>query len=235
MDNQHLNSAFSELSTPLIADACLRLGLPIHVAHSGIHALPTGSHIAGRVLPVRHYGSVDVFLEVMGMAQPGDVLVIDNGGRMDEGCIGDLTVLEARACKLGSMIVWGCHRDTVELKRIGFPVFSYGTCPAGPQRQDPRDQDALVTARFGDFTVGREDVVFADADGVLFTPSQSVEEILCTADAIWQTERSQAEALQAGKKLHQQLQFDEYLVKRSSDPAYTFRRHLRDIGGAIEE
>jgi len=47
------------------------------------------SHIAGRVLPVRHYGSVDVFLEAMGMAQPGDILVIDKGGRMDEGCIGD--------------------------------------------------------------------------------------------------------------------------------------------------
>lgn len=235
MDNQYLNSAFSELSTPLIADTCLRLGLPIRVAPPGIRALRAVSHIAGRALPVRHYGSVDVFLEAMGMAQPGDVLVIDNGGRMDEGCIGDLTVLEAQACRLGSMIVWGCHRDTVELKRIGFPVFSYGTCPAGPQRLDPRDQDALATARFGDFRVGREDVVFADADGVLFAPNQRAEELLSTANTIWQTERRQAKALQAGNKLRQQLQFDEYSAKRSADPAYTFRRHLRDIGGAIEE
>jgi regulator of RNase E activity RraA len=45
-------------------------------------------HIAGRVLPVRHYGSVDIFLEAMGTAQRGDILVIDNQGRMDEGCIG---------------------------------------------------------------------------------------------------------------------------------------------------
>lgn len=235
MYNQHLNSAFSELSTPLVADACLRLGLPIRVAPPGIRALPAGSHIAGRALPMRHYGSVDVFLEVMGMAQPGDVLVIDNGGRMDEGCIGDLIALEAQVCRLGSMIVWGCHRDTVELKRIGFPIFSYGTHPAGPQRLDPRDQDALTTARFGDFKVGREDVVFADADGVLFAPSQRAEELLSTANIIWQTERRQAEALQAGNKLRQQLQFDEYLAQRSADPAYTFRRHLRDIGGAIEE
>lgn len=95
IDNHHLNNAFSELSTPLIADACLRLGIPIRVAPPGIHVLPEGSHIAGRVLPVRHYGSVDVFLEAMMLAQPGDVLVIDNGGRMNEGCIGDLTVLEA--------------------------------------------------------------------------------------------------------------------------------------------
>jgi regulator of RNase E activity RraA len=171
----------------------------------------------------------------MGMAQPGDILVIDNGGRMDEGCIGDLTVLEAQACRLGSMIVWGCHRDTIELKRIGFPIYSYGTCPTGPQRLDHRDQEALTTARFGDFKVGREDIVFADADGVLFAPSQRVDDLLFTANTILQTERRQAEALKAGKKLRQQLQFKEYLDKRSNDPAYTFRRHLRDIGGAIEE
>ncbi|HZM21166.1 MAG TPA: hypothetical protein VFC02_05450 [Anaerolineales bacterium] len=51
----------------------------------------------GRVLPARHYGSVDIFLETMGNSQPGDILVIDNGGRLDEGCIGDLTTLEAKA------------------------------------------------------------------------------------------------------------------------------------------
>ena len=235
MDNKQLNNAFSELSTPLIADACLRLNLSIRVAPSGIWALPEGSHIAGHALPVRHYGSVDVFLEAMGMAQPGDVLVIDNGGRLDEGCVGDLTVLEAQACGLASLVVWGCHRDTVELNRIGFPVFSYGPCPVGPQRLDARASDALSRARFGDFEVGRGDIVFADADGVLFTSGQRVEELLATANTIWQTERRQAETIQTGRKLREQLRFDDYLIKRSTDPGYTFRQHLREIGGAIEE
>jgi 4-hydroxy-4-methyl-2-oxoglutarate aldolase len=178
---------------------------------------------------------VDIFLEAMGAAQPGDILVIDNGGRWDEGCIGDLTALEAQACGLTSMVVWGCHRDTAELQCIGFPIFSYGSCPAGPRRLDPHDQDALVTARFGDLKVGRGDIVFADADGVLFAPGQRAKEIISAANAIWQTERRQAKALQAGKTLREQLSFDEYLTKRSADPAYTFRRHLREIGGAIEE
>jgi 4-hydroxy-4-methyl-2-oxoglutarate aldolase len=235
MNNQQISETFSELSTPLIADACLRLNIPLRLAPAGIRPLIMESHIAGRALPVRHYGSVDIFLEAMGTAQPGDILVIDNQGRMDEGCIGDLTTLEAQASGLAGILIWGSHRDTLELYQIGFPVFSYGTYSAGPQRLDARDPKALSSARFGHATVTGEDVVFADADGVLFAPAGQVEEILSTAHSIWQKERGQAEKIRAGKKLRDQLKFDEYLARRSIDDTYTFRQHLRGIGGAIEE
>ena len=86
MNNHQLNEAFSELSTPLIADACLRLSIPLRLAPFGIHPLTLESHIAGRVLPVRHYGSVDIFLEAMGTVQPGDTLVIDNQGAQSGRC-----------------------------------------------------------------------------------------------------------------------------------------------------
>lgn len=168
MINQNLKEVFSKLSTPIIADACLRLGIPLRIAPSGIRSLIPGSRLAGRVLPVRHYGSVDIFLEVMDFAEPGDVMVIDNDGRMDEGCIGDLTVLEAKSNQLAGTIVRGCHRDTSELVQIGFPVFSYGTCPAGPRRLDSRDARPLVSASFGEFELGKADIVFADDDGVIF-------------------------------------------------------------------
>ncbi len=235
MDNQYLNKAFFKLSTPLIADACLRLKIPLRIAPSGISPLISESHIAGKVLPATHYGSVDVFLEAMGTAEPGDILVIDNNGRLDEGCIGDLTALEAQACKLSGIIVWGCNRDTADIIKIGLPVFSYGVIPAGPQRLDPRSKDALTSAYFGDFKVQNDDVVFADADGVLFTPTNRAEEILSTAKVIMQTERNQAELIRSGKKLRDQLNFDEYLNKRITDPNYSFRDHLRKIGGEIEE
>ncbi len=235
MDNEHLAKAFAQLSTPLIADACLRLGLPLRIAPPGIHSLIRGKGVAGRVLPVRHYGSVDVFLEAMKNAAKGDVLIVDNKGRTDEGCIGDLTALEARAHGLAGIVVWGCHRDTAELTEIGFPVYSYGMWPAGPQRLDPRDSEALISAYFGDFQVSRDDAVLADDDGVLFAPGGRAEEVVSTAQSIRKTERRQAGAIDEGTTLREQLRFDEYLGKRSVDPSYTFRKHLREIGGAIEE
>jgi regulator of RNase E activity RraA len=91
------------------------------------------------------------------------VLVVDNGGRADEACVGDLVVLEAQAAGLGGVVMWGLHRDTPEVTQIGLPVFSYG------------------------------------------------------------------------QTLRQQTAFGEYLARRAAEPSYTFRRHLRQIGEAIEE
>ena len=235
MDNHELQEKFSQLSTPLIADAILRLKLPVRVAPPGIRPLCAKPRLAGRVLPVRHYGSVDIFLEAMNSAQPGDVLVIDNQGRRDEACIGDLTALEARAYGIAGIVVWGTHRDTSELIEIGLPIFSYGVCSFGPQRLDARENDALRSARVGDFLITQDDLVFADDDGVLFAPSAQIEKLLSVAETISQTERQQAAQIKSGKTLHEQLQFDRYLTKRAADPSFTFRKHLREIGGAIEE
>jgi 4-hydroxy-4-methyl-2-oxoglutarate aldolase len=235
LNNRELAVNFAQLATPLIADAALRLRLPMRVAPFGIQPLIPGIRLAGNAIPVKHFGSVDVFLEAMESANTGDVLVIDNNGRTDEGCIGDLTALEAQASGLAGIMVWGTHRDTPELKQIRLPIFSYGSCPAGPQRLDPRDDDALRVAKFGDFEITKADIVFADDNGCVFISAKSVDQVMKSALDIWRTERKQADEIKSGRTLRQQLKFAEYSKKRSADPNYTFRQHLRDVGGAIEE
>jgi 4-hydroxy-4-methyl-2-oxoglutarate aldolase len=235
MEAESLSRAFAQLSTPLIADAALRLKIPFRISPPGIRPVMPNQHLAGQALPARHFGSVDVFLEAMESAQPGDVLVIDNGGRLDEGCIGDLTALEAKNCRLGGIIVWGVHRDTPELRQIRLPIFSYGMWPSGPQRLDTRNPSALISAQFGNFVVERSDVVFADDDGCLFVLAKHTDELLSVAQEIRERERHQAEAVKTGRSLREQLEFARYLEKRGADPSYTFRDHLRKISGAIEE
>ncbi len=226
---------FGSLSTPLVADACIRAGVPLRVAPPGIGAVVPGHRVAGRALPARHYGSVDVFLEAISAAARGDILVVDNGGREDEACIGDLVVLEAQATGVGGVVVWGLHRDTAELIQIALPVFSYGRCPAGPVRLDAQESSALASARFGECLVTRDDIVFGDEDGVVFVAAGQAGEVLAAARRIGEVERDQAGKIQAGQTLRQQTAFSEYLARRAAEPSYAFRQHLRRVGGAVEE
>ncbi|MEJ2352318.1 MAG: hypothetical protein P8Y03_21240, partial [Anaerolineales bacterium] len=95
--------------------------------------------------------------------------------------------------------------------------------------------EALSSAQFGTIVVELGEIVFADDDGVIFAPGREIENLLQTAKQIKETERGQAEEIVNGQTLHKQFQFEEYLAKRKDDRTYSFRKHLREIGGAIEQ
>jgi regulator of RNase E activity RraA len=221
-------------STAFVADACTALRLPVRPGPPRLQPLLPGTRVAGSVCPTHHAGSVDVFLEAIARANRGDVLVIDNTGRMDEGCIGDLVAGEALAAGLSGIVVWGAHRDTAAIRALGIPVWSLGTCPVGPQELRTRTVHALEAASVGKATVTREDVVFADEDGVMFVALADVDRVIATARDIASRELAQAARLAAGEPLRDQLDLDAYVARRRDDPSYTFRDHLKSRGGAIE-
>ncbi|TCO30069.1 regulator of RNase E activity RraA [Kribbella steppae] len=223
---------FEGLTTAHVADACIRAGVPVRTVSLTSVA---GGQVAGRVLPAQHVGSVDVFLEAFESAEAGDVLVVDNGGRRDEACVGDMVALEAQAAGVTGLVVWGLHRDTVDITAIGLPVFSLGALPTGPLRLDPLPGDALSSATIGEWTVTRADVVLGDEDGVVFVPADRVDELFDLAESIRDTERAQADAIRAGRSLREQVRFADYLTARAANPELTFRQHLRAVQGAIEE
>ena len=230
-----LQQRFAALTTAHLADACIRARVPVRCAPALLRAVVPGSRLAGRVCPARHAGSVDAFLEAFEMAAPGDVLVVDNGGRLDEACAGDLVALEAQAAGMEGMVIWGLHRDSADIRAIGLPVFSLGAIPTGPVRLAARPPGALASAVIGDWAVAREDLVLGDDDGVLFLPNPQAEEIFTLAETIRDTERRQAERIRAGVSLRSQVQFRGYLAKREKTPSLSFREHLRTVGAAIEE
>jgi 4-hydroxy-4-methyl-2-oxoglutarate aldolase len=185
IDSTEVQRLFHNLTTPHVADSCLRRG-------------------------------VDVRCAALERASPGDVLIVDNEGRQDEACV-------------------GLHRNTPELVEIGLPMFSLGGLPTGPLRADEREADALLSARVGRWLVSANDVAMSDENGVLFVSLTRAEEIATAARSIRDTERAQAEKMRQGTSLRVQLQFAEFISRRSSNPGLTCRQHVRRIGGAIGE
>ena len=235
MDQQDLRKRFVTLTTAHLADACIRAGLPVRCAPAPMSAVEPGDRLLGRACPARHLGSVDIFLEAFEGAEPDDVLVVDNGGRLDEACVGDLVVLEAEAAGLTGIVIWGLHRDTADIRAIGLPVFSLGAISTGPLSLRDRPAGVLESATVGDHVVSREDLVLGDDDGVLFVPAAEAENLFAIAERIRDTERAQADRIRAGVSLREQVGFAAYLAARRENPSLTFREHLRSLGGAVEE
>ena len=215
MDNKLLESAFSNLSTPLIADACVRLQVPLRIAPSGIRPLVPDTRVAGRALPAHHRGSVDVFLEVLRKALPGDVLVVDNDGRSDESCVGDLTVMEARAWGVAGLVVRGYHRDTKELVRLGFPVFELSGRIERVLVASIRGFPRIFFQLNGTVSLLTVMMWFLRMKMAYFSCHRpQSKKCWKLGKSIWKVERQQAEAIQDGKSLSEQLDLDGYLAKR---------------------
>lgn len=234
MTNDALARAFASLSTANIADACIRRSVRMEIAPASMAPLTRPVRFCGRALPVTHFGSVDVFFEALDHAENGDVLVIDNANRGDEGCIGDLTVIEAQTAGISGVVLWGAHRDTAELIALGLPIVSSGSFPAGPRDVRPRTREPLEPCAVGGFTVTRDDVVFADDDGVMFIEGMHAEAVLAAAAEIRETESRQAAAVRKGVTLRQQFDWPRYLETRRTQPGYSLREHLQRMNAAIE-
>jgi regulator of RNase E activity RraA len=111
-------------------------------------------------------------------------------------------------------------------------VFSLGTCPAGPRALRPPWSDGI---RLGSLAITPNDYLFADDDGVVVVGGEHAARVVERAAEISEVERRQADLVRSGRTLRQQFRFADYLARRAADPAYTFRAHLRRIGGEIEE
>ena len=163
--------------------------------YSGLKSTRSEERLVGRALTIRYLPrrpDLDAAMETLAKegdwpraynvraaeeAKPGDVLVVDLGGGIPDGIFfGDISALGAKMAGARGAVLYGSTRDLSELQQLeGFPVLAVGFDPR-PATQIGVDWN--VPVRVGTVAVLPGDVVYADAEAVLFFPPQLAAEVI---------------------------------------------------------
>jgi len=191
-----LRDMLARVSTANVSDALHRSGdIP------GLRPLAPGSKLVGPALTVRTYpGDWAKPVEAIDQAHEGDVLVIDAGG-VPPAVWGELATNSAIQRKLGGVVIYGAARDTEDIRRLGFPVFSTLVTPTAGE---PKGYGEIgVPIRVGGVRVSPGDWIIGDDDGVCVLPKERAVEYTNRAMDVLERENRLRKEIQEGSTLSQ--------------------------------
>jgi regulator of RNase E activity RraA len=137
--------------------------------------------------------------KAIGMAQPGDVIVIDGGGDISQALIGGLMRVLAIARKISGFVIDGAVRDIAEWADGVIPIYARGHTHRGPSKDGPGEINVPICC--AGMAVGPGDLVLGDADGVVSIPVAQLPMLLALV-------RAKAQQEEAVRKVNSTGEFD---------------------------
>ena len=165
-----IRGLLEKVSTPNISD-----GFHRQPCLEGIRAVVQGARCAGPAFTVHTApGDWAKPVEAIDLAPPGSVLVVDAGGS-PPAMWGELATHSCLQRKIAGVVIDGAIRDTVEIRRLGFPAFArWIVSHAG----EPKGFGEIgVPVRVGGQRVQPGDWVAGDDDGVIVLPKERAVEM----------------------------------------------------------
>lgn len=125
-----------------------------------------GPRTVGRALTVQCPGADSTMLHhAVGLAQPGDVLVIDRLGDRTYACLGDGVAAAAMRMGIVGAVIDGPCTDADEMVKLGFPVWCRGTAPVTTRLLDSGGTVHRPVS-VGGVSVAPGAAIIADSSGV---------------------------------------------------------------------
>ncbi len=205
-----LLARLERLDSGAVSDALDVLGLSGAVA--GIVPLSGPGRIVGtavtvRLGPPRRGPSRHLCTAAIEAAAPGDVIVVEHGGREDAAGWGGLLSAAASARGLTGSVVDGAVRDLDQSRRIGYAVFARSAVPF-TARGRASEVGWNRPVRVAGVRVHPGALVIADASGVAFVPEARAEEVLRLAERIAAREESMEKAIRGGTPVSRVMDSD---------------------------
>jgi regulator of RNase E activity RraA len=166
---------------------------------------------AGIEQPKQHLGTAPIEA-----AQPGDIIVVDNGGKLEFSCWGGLLALSAKLKGISGVVIDGASRDIDEARELKFPVYARGAVPMtarGRVVQESFNQEI----QFAGVQCRPSDLVIADGSGVVIIPKEREAETIAAAEMIYAKEQEMAEGIRKGHsslEMLQKLGYEQMLNKK---------------------
>jgi 4-hydroxy-4-methyl-2-oxoglutarate aldolase len=149
------------------------------------------SKFCGVALTVKSRPGDNLMLhKAVALAQPGDMLVVDNDGFLEAGQWGEIITVAAMQKGIVGLVTNGAVRDTLQIRDLGFPVFCAGISIKGTTKAVPGKINNPIT--FEGMIVNPGDIVVGDNDGVVVIPPGEATKLLEAARA---KEKAEAEII----------------------------------------
>ncbi len=200
----------SKLDTATLSDA-----LDKHRVDGQCYQLTPISHefrMTGRAYTVLYgpvgnpAGTVGDYLD---RVEPGQIVVLDNGGRDDATVWGDILTELANAKGVAGTVIDGICRDSSLCRNLDYPVFSRGAwMRTGKDRVQVDAEEVPVT--IGNARVAPGDILRGDADGVVVIPQAMEDVVLDTAMAIAEAEEQIRTAIRNGVSITEARKAQSY-------------------------
>ena len=201
MTDNELRERLLKVGATALSDALDRFGIDGQAL--GLMPVHRSMRFAGRAFTVRMLpvgltkGSVGDYIDDVGS---GQVVVIDNNGRLDATVWGDILTWVASKNGVAATVIDGVCRDSERCIDLNYPVFARGTTMR--TGKDRVTADAYnVPIEVSGVRVSPGDWLMGDADGVVCLPQSKAEDVVLAAEQIEKVEEEIRNAVECGKRL----------------------------------
>ncbi|QCJ00619.1 4-carboxy-4-hydroxy-2-oxoadipate aldolase/oxaloacetate decarboxylase [Agrobacterium larrymoorei] len=132
-------------------------------------------------------------------AKPGDIIVVSAGEYEEAGSFGDVLANACLAKGIGGLVTDTGVRDTLQLRELGFPVFSLSVCIKGTVKETiAAVNDSIIV---GGEIINPGDIIVGDADGLVVVRREDARESARLSQIREDAEAGYIEAYKQGKSV----------------------------------
>ena len=157
----------NQLMTFKTADLCDDFSDDLQIITPMFQSFGGHQRFSGLIQTVKVFEDNVFVREMLSNTVSGDVLVIDGGGSLRCALLGDM--LAEMACQNGwsGVVVYGCIRDSADIKQMSIGVRALQTHPLKSIKKGWGDKNIPVT--FANATFNPGDYLYADEDGIILS------------------------------------------------------------------